>query len=182
MKEIYILISKVQEKEIKRNVRKKKYSLWRSSSSLPKYQRSKKKEGIARICGRFPKRFRRIIKGIRTRKREKRSRSRTDGKGPSQLPRSTTLELIRSRKLVTYLYLDTQSAGSFPVRPLLALLSCSFLFRGSRSGLEEESIKGRLCSCKASGAWSSLWRSARIREQVRDIPASICPAWFCARH
>lgn len=74
------------------------------------------------------------------------------GKGPSQLPRSTTLELIRSRKLVTYLYLDTQSAGSSPVRPLLALLSCSFLFRGSRSGLEEESIKGRLCSCKASGA------------------------------
>lgn len=47
MKEIYILISEVQEKEIKRNVRKKKYSLWRSFSSLPKYQRSKKRRNCS---------------------------------------------------------------------------------------------------------------------------------------
>lgn len=38
------------------------------------------------------------------------SRSQNGGKGPSI---TTTLELIRSRKLVTYLYLDTQSASPF---------------------------------------------------------------------
>lgn len=54
------------------------------------------------------------------------TRNQNGGKGPSI---TTTLELIRSRKLVTYLYLDPQSTSPFPpFLPFLPSFLRSFLF------------------------------------------------------
>lgn len=103
------------------------------------------------------------------------TRNQNGGKGPSI---TTTLELIYSRKLVTYLYLDTQSTSPFPpFLPFLPSFLRSFLFVDHGRDQRKSPLKGEPSVVAKPLERNHRWRSARICETSLAIFLDL----FCPR-